>query len=287
MLERLLRRDGVEDDPEHDRVVEEGEDVLAIGPRFSGGVRRSERSAATAVKSKYVHHSVATPASATTTEIANVRFRSRPEVPMPIATIDSPRAMITISAKRSAKCEADTRQPPALATERVPTTSIAIETLQTQARKSLSTNPPTRATSAAVRNQGASRRVARSSCGSWRRSPAEERGLQHTDDEVRDGEPRGFVLVRVGHGQRHEQGAGHRSEHDQARDDALDVDCVREPRVGRPRPPDHRKDERGSRETGDGGVFEDECRDLREREDEDEVEEELEVAGLSLLLLER
>ena len=200
---------------------------------------------------------------------------------MPIATIDSPRAMITISAKRSAKCEGITRQP--RSRRRVPTTSIAIETLQTYARKSPSTNPPTRATSAAVRNRG-ELEVARSSCGSWR-VPQLKSADCSTDDEVRDGEPRGFVLVRVGHGQRHEQGAGHRNEHDQARDDALDVDCVREPRVGRPRPPDHRKDERGSRETGDGGVFEDECRDLREREDEDEVEEQLEVAGLSLLLL--
>ena len=109
MLERLLRRDRVEDDPEHDRVVEVGEDVPRERPASrAGDARRSDRSAATAVKSKYAHHSAATPAKATTTESAYVASRSSSDVPIPIATIDSPSAMITISAKRSAKWDGET-----------------------------------------------------------------------------------------------------------------------------------------------------------------------------------
>jgi hypothetical protein len=34
-----------------------------------------------------------------------------PAAPMPIATIDSPRAMLTMRPWRSAKCAGDTRQP--------------------------------------------------------------------------------------------------------------------------------------------------------------------------------
>jgi hypothetical protein len=34
-----------------------------------------------------------------------------PDAPTPIATMDSPRAMMTTSPKRSTKCAGDTRQP--------------------------------------------------------------------------------------------------------------------------------------------------------------------------------
>ena len=105
----------------------------ASGPRAAGDARRSARSAATAVKSKYAHHSAATPANATTTESAYVASRSSSDVPIPIATIDSPSAMITISAKRSAKCDGETRHS-ARATVSVPTTSMTSDASQIHAR---------------------------------------------------------------------------------------------------------------------------------------------------------
>ena len=85
------------------------------------------------MKSKYAHHSAATPAKATTTESAYVVSRSSSDVPIPIATIDSPSAMITISAKRSAKCDGEMCHSPR-ATVSVPTTSMASDASQTQAR---------------------------------------------------------------------------------------------------------------------------------------------------------
>ena len=59
--------------------------------------------------------------------------RSRPEVPIPMATIDSPSAMITMSAKRSAKCDGETCHP-ARATVSVPTTSMTSDASQIHAR---------------------------------------------------------------------------------------------------------------------------------------------------------
>jgi hypothetical protein len=61
--------------------------------------------------SKYAHQSAAITASprsaaATTSEIAVT-----PAAPSPIATIDSPSAMITISPYRSAKCAGEIRHP--------------------------------------------------------------------------------------------------------------------------------------------------------------------------------
>ena len=85
------------------------------------------------MKSKYAHHSAATPAKATTTEAAYVASRVSSEVAIPMATIDSPRAMITMSAKRSAKCDGETCHS-MLATVSVPTTSMTSDASQTQAR---------------------------------------------------------------------------------------------------------------------------------------------------------
>ena len=83
----------------------------AIRTRSSDGAERSRRAAAMATKSKYAHHiqpATTMPTSAATMSPAS---RSRPAVPTPTATIDSPRAMITISPWRSARCDAFTRQP--------------------------------------------------------------------------------------------------------------------------------------------------------------------------------
>ena len=85
------------------------------------------------MKSKYAHHSAATPANATTTESAYVESRSSSDVPIPIATIDSPSAMITMSANRSAKCDGEMRHS-TRATLSVPTTSMTSDASQIHAR---------------------------------------------------------------------------------------------------------------------------------------------------------
>ena len=64
-----------------------------------------------AAKSKYAHQSTAAPANAIATAVAKVASRSSSAAPAPIATIDSPSAMITKSAYRSAKCAGETRNP--------------------------------------------------------------------------------------------------------------------------------------------------------------------------------
>ncbi len=115
-------------------------------------------------------------------------------------------------------------------------------------------------------------------------TPGVERGVEDAHDEVRHREPRGLVLERVRDGQGHEEPGGHGREHDQPRHGVLDVDCVRHPRVRGPGPPHHREHERGPGEALEARVLEDQRRDLREREDEDEVEEELEIARLALFL---
>ena len=85
----------------------------ARGPRRRFDRRRSATSATT---SKYSHHSAA--ATATPSTAAATTPASTPaSAPTPIATIDSPRAMITIRPWRSAKCAG--HELPALGAEEV------------------------------------------------------------------------------------------------------------------------------------------------------------------------
>ena len=65
-----------------------------------------------------------------------------PSTPTPMATMDSPRAMITISPKRSAKCAGDTRKPRTPKTYG-PEKSIARAATQSTSRAGPSTRPAT------------------------------------------------------------------------------------------------------------------------------------------------
>ena len=85
------------------------------------------------MKSKYAHQSAATPANATITDTAYVVSRVSSDVPIPMATIDSPRAMMTMSAKRSAKCDGETCHS-RFATVSVPTTSMTSDASHTHDR---------------------------------------------------------------------------------------------------------------------------------------------------------
>ena len=86
-----------------------------------------------------------------------------------MATIDSPSAMMTISAKRSAKWDAAIWNPAAARPAKsVPTTSTASERHQSAVRAGSSAKPPKSAIVGAIRNHGASRPTAHSCTGSWR-----------------------------------------------------------------------------------------------------------------------
>jgi hypothetical protein len=68
----------------------------------------------------------------------------------------------------------------------------------------------------------------------------------------------------------------HRREHREPRQVLVGVDLVREPGVGAPRPPQGGEHQHAAAEPLPRGVVRHQGRDLREREDEHEVEEELE-----------
>jgi hypothetical protein len=72
-----------------------------------------------------------------------------------------------------------------------------------------------------------------------------------------------------------------------APDDALlRIDGVRQPGIGRPRPPERGQHERATADPGERRVVGEQYRDLREREHEDEIEEEL-ARRNSVFVLER
>ena len=63
-----------------------------------------------AIEVKYNHHSAAVPRNAIASAPRVPASSSRGEVVVPVITIDSPRAMITKSWKRSTKCAVPTSQ---------------------------------------------------------------------------------------------------------------------------------------------------------------------------------
>jgi hypothetical protein len=88
---------------------------------------RSRRSATIATTSKYSHHSAAEmniPRTAATTPPASTPCSA----PMPIATIDSPSAMMMIKPYRSAKCAGSSFQPSAPNTSGTPMSNASART---------------------------------------------------------------------------------------------------------------------------------------------------------------
>src|SRR5207249_1214714 len=105
------------------------------------------------------------------------------------------------------------------------------------------------------------------------------------DGEIRNREPRTLGVVRVRDCERHEEAAERRDEHGEPDAEAVDVDRVRQPGIAGPGPPDDAEYQGGPREAPGCWLRADQRGDLRDREDEDEVEEELEVACTPLELL--
>lgn len=192
--------------------------------------------------------------------------------------------MITISAKRSAKCDAETRKPACAGDKGAD--DIEHQCSKPHIRAGVAVDEPTEEHD----ESGAEEPRSEPEQGApltriIADTPAEERDVENAHGEVRDREPDALVLIRVGYREGHEERCGHGHQHDESHNKALDVDRVRHPRVRGPGPPDEREHESGSGEPRRARVLEDQQSHLCKREHEDEVEEELEVAGLAFLFL--
>jgi hypothetical protein len=106
--------------------------------------------------------------------------------------------------------------------------------------------------------------------------------MQHPHRQVGDPEDHPVVAERARHGQRRDEHRAHgRQQHD-AHGALVGPRGVAQPHVGLPRPPQRGEDGEPLDEARPRRVGRDEPRDLRDREDEDEVEEELERRDLLL-----
>jgi len=95
------------------------------------------------------------------------------------------------------------------------------------------------------------------------------------DDEECGSEEQAVIAEHTGHRERRKK---HRNQGDEkcgADEALLGVDGVRQPGVGRPRPPERAEHEHAATDPRERRVVSEQGRHLREREHEDEVEEEL------------
>ena len=104
------------------------------------------------------------------------------------------------------------------------------------------------------------------------------------DRDVRTGEEQRAAPERRRDRDRHHEAREHDRQHEQPHRDGVGVELVRDPGRVVPRPPDDEEDEQRPPRSPPGQVVEQQVRDLRDREHEDEVVEELEVGGVLLLV---
>ena len=107
------------------------------------------------------------------------------------------------------------------------------------------------------------------------RGEREQRRVQQPHGEVAQPPQHAVVAERARRGERDHQHRGHRREHHEPRQQQLRVDGARQPRVARPRPPDDREHHEPAAQLRERRVLGQERRDLRQREHEHEVEEQL------------
>ena len=106
---------------------------------------------------------------------------------------------------------------------------------------------------------------------------------QHEEGDVRgahrpvgQGEVERELVEGLGDADRDDQECSHGREDDDAHGALLGIDHARQPRVTRPRPPEHPEHQQALRQPFPGRVVEHQRGALGDRENEDEVEEELE-----------
>jgi hypothetical protein len=111
-----------------------------------------------------------------------------------------------------------------------------------------------------------------------------EREMHRDDDEEGCTEEHTLVVEHVRHYERRDEHRDQRDEQRRADDALLGVDGVRQPGVGRPHPPERGEHEHAAADPCERRVVGEQRRDLREREHEDEVEEELARRNAVLVL---
>ena len=104
----------------------------------------------------------------------------------------------------------------------------------------------------------------------------EQRRVQQAQRQIADAPQHAVAGEGARRGQGDDQHHRHRREHDQPRQHQLGVDGAGQPAVARPGPPDERQQDQSAAELGERRVLGEEPGDLRQREHEDEVEEQLE-----------
>jgi hypothetical protein len=106
--------------------------------------------------------------------------------------------------------------------------------------------------------------------------------MQQPDEQIRGAEEHGVVSERAGDGEGSAEHRAHCAENRQPDAAFVDVRRARQPGVGNPRPPERGEDEQSAQDSTPRRVVREQARDLRDREDEDQVEEELERGDLML-----
>ena len=108
--------------------------------------------------------------------------------------------------------------------------------------------------------------------------------MHDVHDQKSDAENHTVPAEHLGDGQRRDEHRRHRSEHRTPYCSLIWIGGVRQPGVGRPRPPERPEDQETVTEAAPGRILRQHRRHLREPEDEDEVEEELERSDPLLAL---
>ena len=104
--------------------------------------------------------------------------------------------------------------------------------------------------------------------------------MEDADEQVGGAKQHGVGSKSARHRQRDDEHRSHRGEHRQPDAALIDVHRAREPRVSDPGPPERREHEHPVQDPAPRRVVREQARDLRNREDQDQVEEELERGDL-------
>jgi hypothetical protein len=108
------------------------------------------------------------------------------------------------------------------------------------------------------------------------RGESEQRAVHDVDDEEGNAEQDAVIAERRRDGKRRDEHGGHRHQQRRKHNALIGIDRIRQPGIGRPRPPERCEDQQPLPEPTPRRIVQQHPRDLRERQDEDEVEEELE-----------
>ncbi len=111
-----------------------------------------------------------------------------------------------------------------------------------------------------------------------------EREVKRPDDQVRDGEEDAVLVKRLRDRESDDEHRTHRCEHRDPDRPLLGIQGVRQPGICRPRPPKRAEHEHPAEHAAPRRVVRKQAGDLRDREDEYEVEEELERCDPLLVL---